>query len=162
MSVDLPRAPDWPALERAVKRGQISARLDASTAAAAHHLKGQLVYLSCPFARSNRDDLDQFDRLAVLDFEVRAARWVKLLAVLNVPAACPAAMRCQMLTADMENELRPLDGAFWAEFSRPFLFAAGAVVVPPMPGWRLSREVWADVCWALQSNVPVWQIRRAG
>lgn len=93
------------------------------------------------------------------DAEMRAAHVLHLLVRAGCAALVPAVMWASMSQAAVAVPRRarvdPLCGASYARWSLPLRSAAAAVVVPDLPGWRVSQSVWRDVVWALQHTVPV-------
>jgi len=103
------------------------------------------------------DDL-QWDAGLSMEAGLRAARWQRLFALEGVSVVSPIVQACAMLDADVERTIDPLDDAFWRHWCQPMLMASGAVVIPPISGWDVSRGVWREACWALQHNVPVYLV----
>jgi hypothetical protein len=123
------------------------------------HARSRCVYLATPYSREVINDDLCWDVGLSMAVETRTARWARRMAIEGVTAVSPILQACAMCHADMEGHLDPLDDAFWSAWCQPLLRACGAVVVPPMPGWKASRGVWREVIWAIENNVPVYLLR---
>ncbi len=156
----LPFAPDWdsPVLDN-YGRACLFHR-DASLADAVQHCRSRLCYLATPFPAQS-DYIDgQWCAASAVESSVRAARWLRLLAVEGLTAVSPVSQAVELVQADhVDQQLDPMDDAFWTLWARPLLFACGAVIVPQVPGWRDSDAVWRDVRAALHVSRSVFLIR---
>jgi hypothetical protein len=156
-AADWPAHPDWQWLRRAGAPDGLL-WLDCSFDLAATRARGSLAYLAAPYTR----EVTAGDGLWCEDLsdlaEARVARWAHAFALAGVTVASPIGGACELLRADVEGRLDPLDDAFWARWCRQMLHACGSVLVPPMPGRDDSAGVWHEVGSALARNVPVFQI----
>lgn len=118
---------------------------------------GGVAYLAAPYAEQAQARRSWQINLSAM-VSVMAARELLRLTSVRVSAVCPTVLRAEALhvagTVD-GAQVDPLDHAFWADWSIPFLIAARIVVVPAISGWQRCPMVARDVQWALDHNVPV-------
>ncbi|MFV0386523.1 DUF1937 family protein [Paracoccus sp. (in: a-proteobacteria)] len=150
--------PDWPWLMQ-VFSGSCLLHEDCTIADIVQRVGGgRLAYLATPYTKLVLDDDRNFDWRAHLKVRVRTSRWAAELAIEGVTAASPVLMACAICESGVTGCPHPLDEAFWSRWCQPMLAASGAVIVPPMAGWDVSRGVWREVCWSLRQNRPVYLI----
>lgn len=161
MGIDFrfPRDPDWAWL-KATYPGGVLLQVDCRFMDVVRHLCGRMAYLATPYTKSVLDEDLQWDRGRSFDIEARTARWSRAFAIEGVTVVSPIVLACAICHADVEGHLDPLDDAFWSRWCQPMLSASGAVVIPAMDGWDVSRGVWREACWALRHNVPVYLVAK--
>lgn len=153
----LPPARDWDHAALNLYAGGWRLFFNAQLADVVAHCRGGLAYLATPYTGAVQRSDGCFDVARSLACSVRAARWLRLLALEGVSAVSPVVQSVEMLSADYtEGALDPLDGAFWAQWCRPMLRAADTVIVPQIAGWRESDGIWAEVREALLSGKRVF------
>jgi len=157
LDFNFPRQPDWPWL-KASYPGNILLHVDCPFMDVVRRVGGRMAYLATPYTKAVLNDDLQWDRGLSFDIEVRTARWSRAFAIEGVTVASPIVMSRAICHADVEGHLDPLDDAFWSRWCQPMLSACGAVVIPAMDGWDVSRGVWREACWALLHNVPVYLV----
>jgi hypothetical protein len=150
---------DWPALIAAVPASRAILFRDASLEDVVSHVRSRCAYLATPYSRRVINDDLRWDAGMSAEVEDRTARWAWILGVAGVTAVSPILQACAMCHVDFEDYLDPLDDAFWSAWCQPLLAACGALIVPPMHGWDVSRGVWREVIWAIDYNVPVFLLR---
>ncbi|MBC7154577.1 MAG: DUF1937 family protein [Rhodobacteraceae bacterium] len=123
---------------------------------------GRLAYLATPYSKIACCNFGAWHAHASIEAAVRAARWARELALLGVTAVSPVIQAVEMVHANVDNPLNPLDAEFWGRWCQPLLDASGLVVVPPIPGWRESDGIWREVRAALCSNRQVFLIGENG
>lgn len=119
---------------------------------------GGIAYLTTPFVEgATKGGRWQLELSAAA--EMRAAHDLHLLVRAGCAAVAPAVMWAAMAQAAvaLPRRLRvdPLSAEGFARWCQPLRSAAAAIVVPDVPGWRMSAAVWGDVVWALERNMPV-------
>lgn len=145
--------PDWPWLLSAVPRARLQV---ADIDEVAGRTRGRLVYLATPYSLQASDGRGWCPALAALP-AADAAAWVARLARRGVTAVSPVLQSHHACLA-LPGLLDPLDAAFWQCIDAPLLHAAGALVIPPVPGWQASLGIWHETGVALARGTPVWLI----
>lgn len=138
----LPAARDWrhPTLDACAGGGLLIR--EARLGDVIRHGRGRLCYLATPYSKVAVGADGAWDPSGSLDCAIRAARWARLLALEGVTAVSPVIQAVEMVRADLlERCLDPLDAGFWEHWCRPLLAACGAVIVPPLAGWRESDGI---------------------
>jgi hypothetical protein len=148
-------APDWREVLRPGGVWSALVTCGSSPARAARHAAGP-AYLALPYATevALRGDwrLDRSVRL-----EVRGLAEVARLWAAGCTALCPAVQRAGIaaVAGVVGLAVDPLDDAAWSPLALALRGACRLVVVPDLRGWDRCPQVWADVCWALDHNMPV-------
>lgn len=153
-----PQVPDWDWLRREYP-GDVLLHVEMPVDRVAALAGERQAYLATPYSLEVMNDDMQWDVGLSADIEFQTSQWVSEFAAQGVLTVSPILLACAACFADFNRRLDPLDDAFWSRCCQPLLVASGHVIVPPMQGWQRSRGVWREVCWALQSNVPVWLVR---
>lgn len=159
MGVELrfPQRPDWDWL-RLRYDGTNLLHLNADLLDVARVSRGRYGYLATPFSGAVVGATGRYRRAMAEVVAAEAANWCLWGALNKLTLLSPVVQSMAMVEADLGRELDPLDRDFWQRWCLPLLQGAGAVVVPPMPGWELSHGVWNECCWALRHNVRVFVI----
>lgn len=148
---------DWPTLLHLDGAYSPLVHAGADPALVARHNTG-LVYLATPYSREVRSG-GRWDAGKSCAMSLMAARHVLRLARERVTAISPIVLAAEAIHAQPctgGRKLDPLDAPFWADWCRPILHAATAIVVPDIPGWDRSEGIWAEVQWAISRNMPVF------
>lgn len=111
---------------------------------------GQLVYLATPYSIQELDGAR--GQIEIMAASTRLS--MATLALRGVTALSPVEMVAGMLEGN--SDLDPLDYSFWRNWCQNILAQCKSVYVPMIDGWNSSREVWADVTWALKHNRQVF------
>ena len=152
--------PDWEGLiSRTPSGGLLNVDTPFGGVVAACRSQSAPSYLATPYSCEVRGDDGGWDRGLSVVAQTRAARWMCHFAAEAVTAVSPVVLACEIVSADFEGWLDPLDDGFWAQWCQSLLASSRAVIVPPIEGWARSRGVWREVCWALSVNVPVYLVK---
>lgn len=156
IGLDLPEAPSWRCA--GLERGRAAGLLVRAAAVddVVRRGRGRLVYLATPYSLIAVDDDGAWCPARSVEAGVRAAIWARALAVEGVCAVSPIVQAVEMIgSRGADDRLDPFDDGFWTAWCRPLLLASSVVVVPPIPGWDVSRGVWREAVAALATNRPV-------
>lgn len=152
--------PDWAALiSKTPRGGLLNVDMPFGGIVAACRSRRSQSYLATPYSREVVGPDGRWDRGLSLIAQTRAARWMRHFAVEGVSAVSPIVLACEIIAADPEGFMGPLDDPAWSHWCQAIMNSSGAVIVPPIEGWDRSRGVWREVCWALSENVPVYLVQ---
>ncbi|MBT9383477.1 hypothetical protein KM176_06375 [Pseudooceanicola sp. CBS1P-1] len=134
--------PDWAGLyDRALGSGLL---ITGPFSALTPHLRGRVAYVATP-GQPGRATSRQLRG---------ATRWSGLCTACGIAALSPQVLAAALL-AGPETGLATAERVpgFWSAWSFRLLLASGAVLVPPVRGWRQAPEVWGAASWAIRHNV---------
>ncbi|WP_295537611.1 DUF1937 family protein [uncultured Thioclava sp.] len=148
--------PDWGHL-RATYAASGLLREECTVAAAAGIGSGRVVYLATPYSREVVDKHGVWCRDLHQSVVNVAGFWSWRLSYEGATAISPivCADQIQVNGRCSGKGPGPLDDDWWSMWCLPLMRVAGCIVIPPIPGWDLSRGVWREACWALERGVPV-------
>ncbi|MEP2782320.1 MAG: DUF1937 family protein, partial [Pseudoruegeria sp.] len=120
------------------------------------HCAASAAYLATPYTRLVTDRDGNWDPVASDEAGQLAARWCAVFAARGQTVISPIVQAVEMV--NQSSRLDPLDADFWMHWCAPMLRDCQAVIVPDIPGWRTSRGVWSEVCYALGHNCRVFLV----
>ena len=135
-----PDHPDWGWLRRTGVPGLLS--LDAALEDLAVCGKWRSAYLATPY--------HEYDGGPVLAAEM-AEEWRCQIEAFGLAVICPAVLSQRIVDRRGAFNAIQADLPSWSAL----LVRAELVIVPPMPGWDQSRDVWCAVRAALEAQTPV-------
>ncbi len=127
---------------------------------AVQRCRARLTYLATPYAKISLNMNGQWCPVQSEMAAFQAAKWATHIAANGASAVSPVVQSAAIVAADTGAALDPLDDVFWRKWCAPLLRASGAVIIPPIDGWKVSLGIWREACAALEASKPVFVIRK--